>query len=388
MTLRPAPGTRLFFLDNEGILFSAPRQEVHRFNTTAAVIWCHLEDGMDEAGIAAALRADAGLTAADAARFVADALIDWQARHLLGPACPPEAPPPQPCLPCPRRPETITAAVTYRYRLMDSVLDVRFTNIAHAALADGALGHLRTAESPTTVLEVVGTPDGIWVYRDGIGQYGGPTVEEVAPMVLHQLWHCALVDSDYLAEFHAGVVAGPSGAVLLPGSAGSGKSTLTGALVDAGYAYYTDEVAVLGADLMLRPFPLPIALKAHGVPVLQARFPHLAALPVHLRSGDRKHVVYMPPPARSLPSADDRAAARGIVFPRYTAAAETKAVPLSSAETLQRLLGECRYVPHDLTLQAVRQLVVWVGTLPAVELVYSNLSEAVAYVRGIIGTAH
>jgi hypothetical protein len=73
----------LFFLDDSAVLFSEPRQELHEFNTMAAVIWCHLEDGKDRAGIAAELVSGMGVGAAEAARFVDLALDTWSLQGLL-----------------------------------------------------------------------------------------------------------------------------------------------------------------------------------------------------------------------------------------------------------------------------------------------------------------
>jgi hypothetical protein len=53
----------------------------------------------------------------------------------------------------------------------------------------------------------------------------------------------------------AGVVGLDSGTVLLPGGSFTGKTTLVGALVRAGAAYYSDEFAVLDDDGLVYPYP-------------------------------------------------------------------------------------------------------------------------------------
>lgn len=73
--------------------------------------------------------------------------------------------------------------------------------------------------------------------------------------------------------FHAGAVARNGRGVLLPGASGAGKSTMVGALALAGFDYCSDEVAVVGPDLRLRPFPRVISLKSGGWHRLQADFP-------------------------------------------------------------------------------------------------------------------
>src|ERR1700690_748779 len=92
---KPAAGTRLFFLGVEGVLFSAPRQELHAFNTTACVIWCHLESGLTPAAITRTLASESGLDVVTARAHVDAALADWMAKGLLAdmPPVPMASPP-------------------------------------------------------------------------------------------------------------------------------------------------------------------------------------------------------------------------------------------------------------------------------------------------------
>jgi hypothetical protein len=64
---------------------------------------------------------------------------------------------------------------------------------------------------------------------------------------------------------HAGVVGWKGRAILVPGEAGSGKSTLIRALVQAGATFYSDEFAVLDGKGRVHPYPLPLRIKKkHG----------------------------------------------------------------------------------------------------------------------------
>jgi hypothetical protein len=76
-----------------------------------------------------------------------------------------------------------------------------------------------------------------------------------------------------LLAIHAGVVAFEEGAVILAGPSGHGKSTLTLALVRAGGALLTDEMAVIATDdRTILPFPRGL----HVRPDTLAMFPELA----------------------------------------------------------------------------------------------------------------
>ena len=73
--------------------------------------------------------------------------------------------------------------------------------------------------------------------------------------------------------FHAGSIARNGRGVLIPGTSGAGKSSTVAALALSGFDYCSDEVAVLGRDGRLRPFPKTISLKAGGWRHVAADFP-------------------------------------------------------------------------------------------------------------------
>jgi hypothetical protein len=60
---------------------------------------------------------------------------------------------------------------------------------------------------------------------------------------------------------HAGVVAWRNRAIVLPGAAHIGKTTLVAALVRAGATYYSDEWAVLTPDGRVRPYARPLGVR-------------------------------------------------------------------------------------------------------------------------------
>ncbi|HET6210294.1 MAG TPA: hypothetical protein VFD94_07920, partial [Jatrophihabitans sp.] len=78
--------------------------------------------------------------------------------------------------------------------------------------------------------------------------------------LLAELTRLAVQHSDRLC-LHAGVVTYPGAAVVIPGSSGLGKSTLTAALVQAGFGYLSDEVlAVPRTGGLPARFARPIAV--------------------------------------------------------------------------------------------------------------------------------
>ncbi len=142
---------------------------------------------------------------------------------------------------------------------------------------------------------------------------------------------------------HAGAVAGPYGAVVLPGPPGAGKSTMTAALVRAGCDYLSDELAALDLDGRgVHPFPRPLALHPTSVALLAAGPGGPPA-----RTADGADAVTRPgreggllAPSRSLGATVARPTPpAAIVMPRIVAGAPGRLEPLPPPPALLALLA-------------------------------------------------
>ncbi len=111
--------------------------------------------------------------------------------------------------------------------------------------------------------------------RFGLSQIGADTYEVTfggLPSMQHATLDVALTMLDaqlrlFIAAnarewtfVHAGVVACDGRALVIPGESFSGKTTLVGALVEAGATYYSDEYAVLDQAGLVHPYPRPLAI--------------------------------------------------------------------------------------------------------------------------------
>ncbi len=383
---RVAPGTHILFLDDDAVLFNEARQELHALNTSAAVIWCLLEDGLDAAEVTAELITRLGVTVEVAAKFVTDALADWAGQGLLAGTTgqvPPPPPPgwkPRAGMPeYPAKPPIFLA--TRQYRLLGLVFQLRFTTAEQLALLHPVMSHLEApAEMASTCFDVLDQAGTTLLYRDGVGQEQCDASVRMAPMVYACVWMVALRGHAFFLNIHAGVVAGPGGCVLLPAPPGSGKSTLTAALVAAGLDYFSDEVALLDAgSLRVAPFPQAFCVKQSGIDAVAPLFPGIADLPLHLR-GDGKWVAYLPPPCARVPSAGQRGDIRLVVFPRYAAGAALRCEVVPKAAALGRVMEQCTVIEGGLDLAAIRRLVAWIDGIECLELVYGSTRDAVGVV--------
>jgi hypothetical protein len=250
---------------------------------------------------------------------------------------------------------------------------------------DQALAHLRCpVDVPDVELDVRASGSDGWVVLvDGEPAHHCRTAEEVLPVIKQQLRETAASRHDFRIGVHAGVVSLGGACVLLPGSAGSGKTTLTAGLIRSGATYLSDELAMLeGPGLCVRPFPLALTIKDGSLGPLRPLYPEIHTLTLHLRE-DHVPVRYLPPPPASLPADDEARPVAAIVFPRYDAAAGTALQPLGRPAALERLLAEAHIPPERLDRDSAESLVRWMRTLECFDLRISSLERAVDLALGL-----
>jgi len=393
-TDRPAVGTRLFYLDGEGVLFSEPAQELHLLNPAATMIWSLLEEGHDAASASAALREITDLDPGRSAEFVALALGEWRKRGWLegsSPVVPQEVPAPAPAAsaahnlpPLPR----YAPVGEQHYRILDTTFSLRFSGLAQADMVRPTVEHLEVRQPAATgiAFDIVEMAGRQIVFRDGEG-VADCTLSGLAPVVKSLVWTTAVNGHRYFLDIHAGVVGDDARCVLLPAPPGSGKSTLAAALVHAGFQFFSDEVALLEeGSLAVRPVPLALCIKQPGIAALADRFPLLRELRVHDR-GDGKKVAYMPPPAGSLPAGDHARPVAALVFPRYERDADTVLLSLPKGEALKRLLDQCLVVPTRLDAGKVGALVEWITRVACFSLTYGSTEGSIAAIKSVFAAA-
>jgi hypothetical protein len=148
----------------------------------------------------------------------------------------------------------------------------------------------------------------------------------------HLFWHvnseCVWRTGDYFL-IHAGAVVTPRGrGVLLPGASGTGKTTLTAALVRAGFGYLSDEAGAIDpVSRRLFPYPKALTFKEQK---LRDRLADMATClegsPIdgqwHVRADEIRPGAVAGPCEVGY-----------VIRPRYEAGAPTRITPMTTAET-------------------------------------------------------
>jgi hypothetical protein len=171
---------------------------------------------------------------------------------------------------------------------------------------------------------------------------------------------------------HAAAVASDGQCVVLPGSTGAGKTTLTAYLAGRGFRYMTDELTfVADGSTTVEAFVRPLKLKTDGAAALRREN--------RLQIRESQRLVG---PSDVLVSADAfsstrplaRAQLGGIIFPRYQRRGPLRVEPMSPAQAGFRLI-ECalnRKVRPDHGFTDVTRLA---AAVPSYELRYSSLEQ-------------
>ncbi|MEQ8840683.1 MAG: PqqD family peptide modification chaperone [Acidimicrobiales bacterium] len=360
-------------LGAELALFHLDSRRLHILNGSAAAIWRRLGEAETIGDLAVGLGDEFGVSPADIRLDVertveqlrADGLLQADERGNL-PATPPR-----------RRDRDHSGDVSGLacFAALDARLGIVCPDAEIASAIEDALAPLRCDRSPDVVLVIEPGPGDTWTLTVGTGSPA--TLGSRLSVVLRALAevNALAVASvpDHLV-LHAGAVAHDGRGVLLPGGSNHGKSTLTTALLGAGFGYLTDEAAAITDQLRIRPFPKSIALDPGSFPL----FPDLAPDPqdgvARALAGREWHVD----PAR-VGELCGPVPISAVVCPQWRAGAATRVTPVAPVEALHLLLGDA----FDFRVggQGVFQrLVEIVAHVPVVRLGYSDTAEAVAAV--------
>lgn len=136
---------------------------------------------------------------------------------------------------------------------------------------------------------------------------------------------------------HAGVVERNGKAILLPAIPGSGKSTLTAALMCEDYRLLSDEFGVVGlGDGNLHPMVRPVALKNESIAVIADRYPASVMGPTFDKTR-KGRVAHLAPSLDSVLRRKVTAQPSLVVFPQFRRGAALRVEPVDPVMAFGKL---------------------------------------------------
>ena len=377
----------LHHIGEEGLLLDPENRRLYALNASAAFIWSLLKDGKSPAEVSRALNEQFAVPADAAVSYVANVLRQYETLRQDGKPSDPETAA-MVAAPQAGRPSRMGARMARTYLLLDSAFRVHYDSVRLFEQIHPLLQHraLVSAAELTKVTDVVVAQedDGVTVIADEEMIGSSLTIEDAAVAVRACLTQLATARSGGLCVVHAGALCRNGAALLLPGDAGHGKSTLSAGLAARGFDMLCDDTTLLaGEPPLVRSIPTGLCIKRGAYAVLEPHYPRLASLPEWRRPDGRQARYLMP--GRDLPWAGPDAAVgvSWIVFPRYHPDRGTALLPLPRHEALARLLRGVCFLSGSLDERNLEKLIAWIEPIDCFELPLSSLDAATALLDGL-----
>jgi hypothetical protein len=371
-------GLSIHLLGEEGLLLDSPHQRLYALNASAAFIWRRLSGGRTAAEIGRLFGEHFAVPRDLAVSYVADVLGQYEALQSAGEGAnePRAAGETRRLALQPRRARRIETCV-----LLGNVFRLNYGGAGLAERIHPLLYFGRSAnanaDGAVTDVTVVPAESGIVVIAGGEVIGACDSLEAAAVAVRACLIQLATRASGGLCAIHAGAVRRNGAALLLPGDAGRGKSTLSAGLAAHGFEMLCDDTTLLvGEPLRVQCLPVGLCVKRGAYPVLATDYPRLATLlEWHRPDGQRARYLV---PGEDLPWAepDESAEVRWIVFPHYDADCHTSLKPLPRHEALARLIRGVYFLSGTLDARNLDRLVGWIEGIDCYDLPLSSLDVA------------
>lgn len=136
---------------------------------------------------------------------------------------------------------------------------------------------------------------------------------------------------------HAAVIEKNGYALIMPGTPGSGKSTLCAALIQKGWRLLSDELTLINCLTgFISPIPRPVSLKNESITLIADAFPQTIFSPI-VHDTLKGSVSLLKPPSESVSRTDEVAIPALVVFPKYKNQADMEIRELPRSEAFMKL---------------------------------------------------
>ena len=188
-------------------------------------------------------------------------------------------------------------------------------------------------------------------------------------------WCVANYAHQYLM-IHSAVVERDGICCILPGSPGSGKSTLCAALVSRGWRLFSDEMALIDLETgLLTPSPRPISLKNQSIGLIQNFWPASRFGP-ECHGTDKGTVAHTAAPLESVLAQDQASKPTHILFPKYIPGHPPTLKTIPKHQAMMKLIESC-FNHHGLGQTGFERLCLLLDHCDCHSYQYSKLEDGI-----------
>jgi len=271
----------------------------------------------------------------------------------------------------------------YRLNQFDFVIDTKQKWIIEKVLP--ALEHLKFFPHNTSNFSLIITfeedDEGWCILFNEKCLHKGVKIIELLPILMDYIRIGYYHSIDYLISLHAGALNYQGKSLILPAISGSGKSTLSTYLMEQGFSFLTDEVALIDTNEYLQPIPMSITLKEGSWKVLETYGVSFKNLSVHRRF-DNQRVSFLPP--KNVASGNLTVKGAFLIFPQYRQGAKTEITPLSTLETLARITLSGYEVKDSFDWHTVKRWVQLIEGFHKYAITYSDMEDVRLHIERLI----
>lgn len=380
-----------FDLDGEVVIFAPQSRGLFLLNPAASLVWLALEKGCTHEEAARYL-ADAAGIPPDVARRDCDAVIQqWQDSSLLSGPAEPGAdvavdadawwPEPRGWSPAARTEPTIEAT----YQIVDFRFLLRTAASEHDKNVHEYLSYLAAPGiEPDYVLDLTPHGPGWQLALQGQVIDDCDSADTLVPMIHRTLLVCAWRGSASSVAIHASILILGTCTLLLAGTSGVGKSTLTAALMADGFGFCSDDMVLLSdSPVRMRGVPTLPRLRDGAWPVVEPLWPEMKSLPAHRRVAGGRVRYLRPQNLATIDGPETYREANLLVFPAYREGAALSLERMGKAESLMQLTEAGYDFADVISEDLISGLIDWVSGLDCYRLEYGSLDEAVNTLRSL-----
>jgi hypothetical protein len=223
---------------------------------------------------------------------------------------------------------------------------------------------------PTTACNVVTvheSEDGFTVESTGRKPAVNVGRDEVPVHIVEEVTRSLIVGLDSAIALHAAVVGHDGTSILIPGLTGSGKTSVAAWLIESGFEYVTDELAVLTPGGTILGFPRPLVIKSGAA----QRAQDFAVFKQSVKRKCGSRLLALPPDAMIDSSPQEVSL---ILFPRYELGANVAIEWLTPAEAALRLTA-CNLNARNLENGGFDAVTALCRKSPAIAARYENFAH-------------